>query len=213
MREEALLGGFEGRARCGLGLRVERAALAGDVGGLQGGVEIVVDDLEGAGIGVVDADLLGRERVLDQLVFDALVGERPGGVEAERLEIAGQHLHGGDAARLDRLHELGARGEGEILAAPEAEPLGVGEIVHGRGARGGDVDDARIRAARAAGATRHGPAGRAPARRARPCRRRHSPWHGFRRTRSLRRIPIPANRRSGWTRETLSSRASVRSVA
>ena len=103
MREEALLGGFEGRARGGLGLRVERAALAGDVGGLQGGVEIVVDDLEGAGIGVVDADLLGRERVLDQLVLDALVGERPGGIEAERLEIAGQHLHGGDAAGLDRL--------------------------------------------------------------------------------------------------------------
>ncbi len=62
VREEALLGGLEGRARRGLRLGVERAALAGDVGGLQGGVEVVVDDLEGAGIGVVDADLLGRER-------------------------------------------------------------------------------------------------------------------------------------------------------
>ena len=41
-------------------------------------------------------------------------------------------------------HELGAGGEGKVLAAPEAEPLGVGEIVHGGGARGRDVDDARI---------------------------------------------------------------------
>ena len=46
---------FEGRARGGLGLGVERAGLAGDVGGAQRRVEIVVDDLEGAGIGVVDA--------------------------------------------------------------------------------------------------------------------------------------------------------------
>ncbi len=144
VREEPLLGGFEGRARGGLGLGVQRAALAGDVGGLQRRVEIVVDDLEGAGIGVVDADLLGRERVLDQLVLDALVGERARGIEAERLEIAGEHFHGGDAAGLDRLHELGARGEREILAAPQAEPLGIGEIVdRGRAGRG-DIDDARI---------------------------------------------------------------------
>ena len=31
---------------------------------------------EGAGIGVIDADLLGRELVLDELVFDAFVGQR-----------------------------------------------------------------------------------------------------------------------------------------
>ncbi len=103
-----------------------------------------MNDLEGAGIGVVDADLLGRERVLDQLVLDAFVGQRPRRIEAERLEIPGQHLHGGNAAGLDRLDELGARGEGEVLAAPQAEPLGVGEVVHGRGARGGHVDDAGI---------------------------------------------------------------------
>ena len=60
MVEEALLGALEGRARGGLGLRVQRAGRAGDVGGLHRGVEIVVDDREGAGIGVVDADLLRR---------------------------------------------------------------------------------------------------------------------------------------------------------
>ena len=100
---------------------------------------------ERAGIGVVDADLLGRELVLDQLVFDALVGERAGRIEAERLEIARQHLHRRDAALLDRLDELGAGGEREIVAAPQAEPLGIGEIVHGGGAGRRDVDDAGIR--------------------------------------------------------------------
>jgi hypothetical protein len=34
-----------------------------------------VNDREGAGISVVDADLLGRELVLHQLVLDAFIGE------------------------------------------------------------------------------------------------------------------------------------------
>ena len=145
MAEEALLGGFEGGPRGGLRLRIQRAGLAGDVGGPHRRVEIVVNDRERAGIGVVDADLLGRELMLDQLVFDALVGERAGGIEAERLEIARQHLHCRDAAILDRLDELGAGGEREILAAPEAETLGVGEIMDRGGAGRGDVDDAGVR--------------------------------------------------------------------
>jgi hypothetical protein len=85
------------------------------------------------------------ELVLDQLVFDAVIGERAGGVETERTQIAGQHLHRRDTAILDRLDELGARGEGEVLAAPKTEPLGVGEIVDGRRAGGRDIDHARIR--------------------------------------------------------------------
>ena len=143
--EEALLGALEGRAGGRLGLAVQRPGLAGDVGGLQRGVQVVVDDLEGAGIGVVDADLLGRELVLDQLVFDALVGERAGRIEAERLEVAGEHLHGGDAAGLDRLDELGAGGERKIRAAPQAEPLRIGEIVHRGGAGRRDVEHAGVR--------------------------------------------------------------------
>ena len=70
-------------------------------------------------VGVVDADLLGRERVLDELAFDALIGKRADGVEAERLAVAGGHLHGGDAARLDRLNELGARRERKIHPPPQ----------------------------------------------------------------------------------------------
>ena len=61
------------------------------------------------------------------------------------MQIARQHLHRRDAAVLDRLDELGAGGEREILAAPEAEPLGVGEIVDGGGAGRGDIDDAGVR--------------------------------------------------------------------
>jgi hypothetical protein len=60
-----------------LGLCVQRAALAGDVGRLQGSVEVVVDDLEGAGIRVVNTNLLSRERVFDQLVLDTFVGQGP----------------------------------------------------------------------------------------------------------------------------------------
>ena len=143
--EEALLGAFEGGSRGGFCLAVQRAGLAGDVGGPHRGVEVVMDDAERAGIGVVDANLLGRELVLDEFVLDALVGQRARRVETERLEVARQHLHGRDAALLDRLDELGAGGEREIVAAPQSQPLGVGEIVHRRGAGRRDIDHAGIR--------------------------------------------------------------------
>ena len=73
MIEETLLVGFKGGACGGLGVAVVGgAALAGDVGGFQRLIEVAMDDLKRVGIGVVDADLLRRERVLDDLVFDAL---------------------------------------------------------------------------------------------------------------------------------------------
>ena len=74
MIQEALFGAFEGGSRRGLRLRVQRAGLASDVGGPHGGVEIVMDDTECAGVGVVDANLFGRKLVLNQIVFDAFVG-------------------------------------------------------------------------------------------------------------------------------------------
>ena len=46
-----------------------------DVGGPKRCSEIVVNDLESARIGIIDADLLPGELMLDQLVFDPLVGE------------------------------------------------------------------------------------------------------------------------------------------
>jgi hypothetical protein len=103
-----------------------------------------MNHLKGAGIGVVDAPLLGREGVLDELVLDTRVGKRAGGVEAEALEIARQHLHRRHAAGLDGFHELGARGEREVRPAPQAEALGIGEVVDGGGTRRRHVDDARF---------------------------------------------------------------------
>src|SRR5258708_1503756 len=100
MAEEALLGALKSGTRGGPGLRVERASLAGDVRRPHGRVEVVVNDRERTGIGVVDADLFWRELVFDQFVFDALIGERAGGVETERLEVARQHLHGRDTTLL-----------------------------------------------------------------------------------------------------------------
>ncbi len=95
-----------------------------------------MDDLERAGVGVVDPNLLRCQLMLDKLVFDALVRQRTCRVEAERFEIACQHFHCGDTAGFDRLHELAARGEWEVLAAPQAETLRIGEVVHrGRAGR------------------------------------------------------------------------------
>ena len=145
MAEEALLGALESRAGGGLGLPVQRASGAGDIGRLHRCIQMVMDDSEGTGISVVDAGLLRHQRVLDQFVFHAIEGERAGGVEAERAQVAGQHLHRRDAAGLDRLDELGASAERKVLAAPQAEPLGVGEVVDRRGAGRRDIDDAGVR--------------------------------------------------------------------
>ena len=142
--EEPLLGRLEGAARRGLGLGVEGAGRAGDVGGLHRRVQIVVNDLEGARIGVVDADLRRGQRMFEHLVFHAVEGQRARRIKAERLQVARQHLHRRDPAVLDRRDELAARGEREILAAPQSEPLGVGEILHGGRAGGGNIDDASI---------------------------------------------------------------------
>ena len=116
--EETLLGALESGTRGGFGLGVQRSGIAGDVGRLQRGIEIVVNDAERAGIGIVDPDLLVGELVLDQIIFDALVAERPCRIETERPEVTRQHLHGRNPAGLDRLDALGAGGEREIFVAP-----------------------------------------------------------------------------------------------
>ena len=82
--------------------------------------------------------------MLEHFVLDAVIGKRAGGVEAQRLQIPREDFHGGDAARLDRLDEFGAIGEGEGIIAPETEPLGIGEILDGRGARRRDIEDAGV---------------------------------------------------------------------
>ena len=59
MTEEALLCGLEGRACSGLGLPVEgAAAVACDIGSLHRSGEVVVDDGESPGIGIIYVPLL-----------------------------------------------------------------------------------------------------------------------------------------------------------
>ena len=136
MTEKPLFHRLEGAASGGFRLTVQRAILAGDVCGLHGGVEMGVDDGESPGVGVVNPALFVGQFMFDQFVFDAVVGKGPCGVETERPQIARQNLHGGDAAFFDRFHEFGAGCEGKIVAAPETEPLGVGEIMNAGGAGG-----------------------------------------------------------------------------
>jgi uncharacterized protein with HEPN domain len=76
---------------------------------------------------------------------DAFVRQRPRDIEAERFQIARQNFHGGDAARLDGGDKIGAVREGKIRAAPKAETLCIGEIMHAGSTRGRDIDDARLR--------------------------------------------------------------------
>ena len=145
MPEEPLLGALERGQGGGLGVAVERALLVGDAGALQGLFEMRVDDLERVGVGIVDPALLVGEGVLQQFDFHPVVGQRPGLVEPERLQIAGDDFHGGDAAGLHRRDEVGALLERRLVGAPEPEALGVGQALQCRGAGGGDVQHPGVR--------------------------------------------------------------------
>ena len=148
MAEEALLGALESRQRGGLGVLVEGGIALHDAGGFQGVFYIAVDHLEGPGIGVVDAPLLGRERMFEQLDLDPVIAERTGLVEPEGLQIAGHHLHRRDPAGLHGGDEIGALLEGRlaarISAAPQAEAPRIGQAGHGGSPGGGDIEDTGI---------------------------------------------------------------------
>ena len=108
MAEEALLGALESGERGGLGVAVESAVPLHDASRLQGVLDVGVDDLEGSGVGIVDAPLLVRERVLQDVDLDPVIGERAGLVEAEGLQVARHHFHRRDPARLHGGDEVGA---------------------------------------------------------------------------------------------------------
>ena len=92
---------------------------------------------------VVDLDLGRGERVFEHVILHAVEAEGAGRVEPERLEIARDHLHGGDTAGFHRRNEALAAWEGVFGALPpETETRGIGQVVHARGARGRDVEDA-----------------------------------------------------------------------
>ena len=144
VREEALLGELERGAGGGLGAGV--ADVAGVYAGrLERGPEVVVDDLEGPRVLVVDAGLLGGQHVLEDVDLDAGVGQGPGLVPPERLAVPGDHLERGHPARVHRLHEVGPGREGRLGRAPQAEPARVAEAVDRAGAGGRHVHDACLR--------------------------------------------------------------------
>ena len=68
--------------------------------------------------------------MFDQFIFDAVIRQRARGIEAEGAQVAGENLHRGNPAGFDGLDELCPRREWEIFAAPEAEPLRIGEVVN-----------------------------------------------------------------------------------
>ena len=142
--EEALLGALEGRQRGRLRVPVEGRLAVDDAGRLQGLLDIGVDDLEGAGIGVVDAPLLVRERVLQDVDLDPVVGERPGLVETEGLEVARHHFHRRYPAGFHGGHEGGAGLERGLARCPEPEAPCIGEAGHRGGAGGGYVENAGV---------------------------------------------------------------------
>ena len=145
MAEEALLGALEGAQCRRLGVPVQRVLALDDAGGLERLLDVGVDHLEGAGIGVVDAPLLGREGMFEDVDLDPVIGQGARLVEAERLQIAGDHLHRGDAAGLHGGDELGALLERRLAGGPQAEPAGIGEARHRGGAGRRYIGDPRVR--------------------------------------------------------------------
>src|SRR3546814_18310817 len=73
---------------------------------------VLVDDGPRVGIGVVDVDLVGRELMLEWVIFDAGETEGAGRIEAHGLEIAGDDFHRGDAAIRHRSEKAVTVGKG-----------------------------------------------------------------------------------------------------
>src|SRR3546814_11448080 len=69
------------------------------------------------------ADLVGRELMLEWVIFDAGETEGAGRIEAHGLEIAGDDFHRGDAAIRHRSEKAVTVGKGGART-PEAEPRG-----------------------------------------------------------------------------------------
>ena len=142
--EEALLRTLEGRQRGRLRVPVEGRLAVDDTGGLQGLLYVGVDDLEGPGISIVDAPLLRRERVLQDVDLDPVVGKRPGLVKTEGLEVARHHFHRRYPAGFHGRHERGAGLERGLARCPETEASGIGEAGHRGRSSGRYVEDAGV---------------------------------------------------------------------
>jgi hypothetical protein len=116
--EESLLVAFEGAPGGGFRLAIQGTGVARDIHGFQRRLEILVNDLEGMSVGIVDADLFRSQRMLDDLDFDAFVRQRACGIKSERFQIASEDFHGGNAAGLYGCDKVCAVGERKIGTAP-----------------------------------------------------------------------------------------------
>ncbi len=144
MPEEPLFGALERRHCRRLGVPVPGGLPVDDAGGLKRRPDVPVDYFERPGVRVVDAPLRIGQRMLQDVDLDAVIGERPGLIEPERLEIARDHLQRGDPAGLHGGDEVCAGLERRLSGGPQPQPLGVGESRHGGGAGGRDIDDAGV---------------------------------------------------------------------
>ena len=144
MPEEPLLRALERGIGGGLGVAVERRVPLDDAGGLERRLDVRVDDLERARVGVVDAPLLRRQGMLEDVHLHAVVAQSAGLVEPEGLQVPRDHLHRGDPARLHRGDEVRAGLERGLARAPQAQAPRVRKARHRRGTGRRDVGDARV---------------------------------------------------------------------
>lgn len=100
-----------------------------------------MDDRPRIGIGVIDLDLIGRQAMFEDVIFDTGETERPGDIEALHLQVAGDQFHRRDPATPQTVDECAAIGEGGGRT-PQAKPGGISEIVDVRRAGCRHVQDA-----------------------------------------------------------------------
>ena len=136
MPEEALLGALEGAQRGGFRVSVEGGTLLHDSRGLKGCFDVCVDDLERSGIGVVDAPLLLRQLMHEDVHLHAVIGQRPGLVEPQGLQVPGDDLHGCDPARFHGGDEIATALERRLAGRPQTQAPGIGQSRNGGGAGG-----------------------------------------------------------------------------
>jgi hypothetical protein len=161
--EETQLGPFKGGMHRGGGLTAARLAVRiVDARGLQGLGEIGVDQLEGVRPGIPDGDVVRGQGMDERLVFDALERQAARHIETQRLELARDQFHGGDAAPLHGIQEVGPGHERGLRTPPEPQARGIGEVFRRGCPRGRDIEDPCARQPVLQGKTGH-PLQRGPA--------------------------------------------------
>ncbi len=130
LAEEPLFSRLEAGASRGFGAAIQRRVLQAvdDSRQFEGLFHILMDDRPGIRIGVVDLDLGRRQLVPENVIFDTGEAERARHVEACRLQVASDQLHGRDTALSDAADELLTVGKSRFWS-PKAKADGVCEIV------------------------------------------------------------------------------------